>query len=81
MDLSLLNQLWSLNEAIQDFRHLQEENAALSPPSPGSCEDSDEFYSPVSARGYQQMSNFRFPPFSSRLLSSSSESSIEFGDV
>lgn len=81
MDLSLLNQLWSLNEAIQDFRHLQEENASLFPPSPRSCEDSDEFYSPLSTLKYQNMSNFRLPPFAGRLSSSSSESSIEFGDV
>ncbi|KAK6640243.1 hypothetical protein RUM44_011929 [Polyplax serrata] len=81
IDLSLLNQLWSLNEAIQDFRRVQEENTAEFPPSPGSCEDSDEFYSPLSTMRYQNISTFRVTPFSGRLSSSSSDSSIEFGDV
>lgn len=39
LDLSLLSQLWSLNESIQDFRQILQENeercgAPLSPPSP-----------------------------------------------
>lgn len=83
MDLSLLNQLWSLNEAIQEFRNMQEENAALSPPSPPSCDDSDEFYSPLSSRGYQNISRLQLNPFSGQFdsSSSSSDTSIEFGDV
>lgn len=40
LDLSLLSQLWSLNESIQEFRQLLQdddvEGAALSPPSPTS---------------------------------------------
>ena len=40
LDLSLLSQLWSLNESIQEFRQLlqddEAEGAALSPPSPTS---------------------------------------------
>ncbi|KAK9891600.1 hypothetical protein WA026_015560 [Henosepilachna vigintioctopunctata] len=37
LDLSLLSQLWSLNESIQDFRQIlqeQEDCRILSPPSP-----------------------------------------------
>ncbi|XP_075224151.1 leucine repeat adapter protein 25-like isoform X1 [Lycorma delicatula] len=42
LDLSLLSQLWSLNESIQEFRQLQE---ALSPPSPSSDIEDDVLYS------------------------------------
>jgi hypothetical protein len=58
LDLSLLSQLWSLNESIQEFRQLLQddevEGAALSPPSPTSpaspqsseddLRDTDELY-------------------------------------
>ncbi|KAJ6649027.1 Anaphase-promoting complex subunit 11, partial [Pseudolycoriella hygida] len=34
LDLSLLSQLWALNESIQEFRAIIQEQEALSPPSP-----------------------------------------------
>ncbi|KAG4081134.1 hypothetical protein HA402_011979 [Bradysia odoriphaga] len=34
LDLSLLSQLWALNESIQEFRTMIQEQEALSPPSP-----------------------------------------------
>ncbi|XP_014261879.1 leucine repeat adapter protein 25-like [Cimex lectularius] len=42
LDLSLLSQLWSLNEAIQEFRTMQE---MLSPNSPSSDVEDDAIYS------------------------------------
>lgn len=42
MDLSLLSQLWSLNEAIQEFRAMQE---LMSPHSPSSDAEDDTIYS------------------------------------
>lgn len=79
MDLSLLNQLWALNEAIQEFRQIQES----SPPTPPSGEDSDEFYSPVSSRGYPGAfaSVHRSPMSRHRLSDTDSDSSIEYGNV
>ncbi|GLV33128.1 hypothetical protein CBL_10475 [Carabus blaptoides fortunei] len=56
LDLSLLSQLYSLNEAIQDFRQIlqEQEDNALSPhspsPSPSSGDEGDEFYSPTPMR-------------------------------
>jgi len=85
LDLSLLSQLWSLNESIQEFRQLlqdQEDNAALSPPSPSSADEAEEFYSPMRYRpavpGGLLLSSV---PEQYRLSSSSSQSSIEYGDV
>lgn len=85
LDLSLLSQLWSLNESIQEFRQLlqeQEDNAALSPPSPSSADEGEEFYSPLRYRaaipGGLALSSV---PEQYRLSSSSSQSSIEYGDV
>ncbi|XP_049764169.1 leucine repeat adapter protein 25-like [Schistocerca cancellata] len=76
LDLSLLSQLWSLNESIQEFRQLLQEQDERSPPSPSSADE--EFYSPLPA--------VRYPPLSAvpeqyRLSSSSSGSSVEYGDV
>lgn len=34
LDLSLLSQLWALNESIQEFRTIIQEQENLSPPSP-----------------------------------------------
>lgn len=34
LDLSLLSQLWALNESIQEFRTMLQEQETLSPPSP-----------------------------------------------
>lgn len=64
LDLSLLSQLWSLNESIQDFRQIlqEQEDRVLSPPSPsptpssGDEGDADEFYMSTSSM------NFRTPP-------------------
>ncbi|KAH0811196.1 hypothetical protein GEV33_011594 [Tenebrio molitor] len=64
LDLSLLSQLWSLNESIQDFRQIlqDQEDRVLSPPSPsptpssGDEGDADEFYMSTSSM------NFRTPP-------------------
>jgi len=59
LDLSLLSQLWSLNESIQEFRHIlqeQDERNILSPPSPsptpssGDEADGDEYYAPSPMR-------------------------------
>ncbi|GJQ82882.1 hypothetical protein Trydic_g2620 [Trypoxylus dichotomus] len=58
LDLSLLSQLWSLNESIQDFRQMlqDQEDRVLSPPSPspspssGDEGDGDEFYTPSPLR-------------------------------
>ncbi|XP_044255987.1 uncharacterized protein LOC123005955 isoform X2 [Tribolium madens] len=63
LDLSLLSQLWSLNESIQDFRQIlqEQEDRVLSPPSPsptpssGDEGEGDEFYMSTSM-------NFRTPP-------------------
>lgn len=41
MDLSLLSQLWSLNESIQEFRTIQEQDN-ISPTSPNSTNSEDE---------------------------------------
>ncbi|BES94797.1 Hypothetical protein NTJ_07606 [Nesidiocoris tenuis] len=42
LDLSLLSQLWSLNEAIQEYQTMQE---MLSPNSPASDAEDDAIYS------------------------------------
>lgn len=50
LDLSLLSQLWALNESIQEFRSILQEQETLSPPSPtpsnsdanSSSEDEDD---------------------------------------
>ncbi|KAF4526128.1 hypothetical protein B566_EDAN012438 [Ephemera danica] len=87
LDLSLLSQLWSLNESIQEFRVIlqEQEEAALSPPS---ADEADEMFRTVPATG------LRFPgsgplataalsavPEQYVLSSSSSQSSVEFGNV
>lgn len=58
LDLSLLSQLWSLNESIQDFRQMlqDQEDRILSPPSPSPTQSSgddgevDEYYAPSPMR-------------------------------
>uniref|UniRef100_A0A336LLD0 CSON001325 protein n=1 Tax=Culicoides sonorensis TaxID=179676 RepID=A0A336LLD0_CULSO len=58
LDLSLLSQLWTLNESIQEFRTIVQEQEALSPPSPsnsGSELPSSEDESPVKATPVQQL--------------------------
>lgn len=72
MDLTLLSQLWSLNEAIIEFRQMQ---LSLSPNSyslhASDDEDSGCYYSNVSSQG-MVTSN----PHSNTFGSSSSRSSI-----
>uniref|UniRef100_A0A1B6D6C7 Protein FAM89A n=1 Tax=Clastoptera arizonana TaxID=38151 RepID=A0A1B6D6C7_9HEMI len=72
MDLSLLSQLWSLNESIQEFRQMQE---AHFPPSPSSDAEDEMLYSNLSTLPEHQ-------PYYHELSSSSSRSStMDMGDV
>lgn len=48
LDLSLLSQLWTLNESIQEFRSILQEQEALSPPSPTSSNSQSESELPSS---------------------------------
>lgn len=85
LDLSLLSQLWSLNESIQDFRQIlqEQDDRALSPPSPSpspsSCDDgeADEFFSPSPMR----LRPAPPPPPLRRTSNSSSANSSEYGTV
>ncbi|KAK5643751.1 hypothetical protein RI129_007596 [Pyrocoelia pectoralis] len=85
LDLSLLSQLWSLNESIQDFRQMlqDQDDRALSPPSPSpspsSCDDgdADEFFSPSPLR----LRPAPPPPPLRRTSNSSSANSSEYGTV
>lgn len=83
LDLSLLSQLYSLNEAIQDFRQIlqEQEDNALSPhspsPSPSSGDEGDEFYSPTPMRFKPTPPA---PPLR-RTSNSSSANSSEYGTV
>lgn len=82
LDLSLLSQLWALNENIQEFRAMlqEQDEATLSPPS---ADENDEMFRLATTGA------FRFPggttltavPEQYVLSSSSSESSVEFGNV
>ncbi|CAB3373367.1 Hypothetical predicted protein [Cloeon dipterum] len=82
LDLSLLSQLWALNENIQEFRAMlqEQDEATLSPPS---ADENDEMFRLAPSAG------IRFPggttltavPEQYILSSSSSESSVEFGNV
>ncbi|KAK7789627.1 hypothetical protein R5R35_012325 [Gryllus longicercus] len=86
LDLSLLSQLWSLNESIHELRQLlqeQEESAALSPPSPSSADEGEEFFSPLPVRyhGVMPPGSLSAVPEQYHLSSSSSQSSIEYGNV
>ncbi|VEN48676.1 unnamed protein product [Callosobruchus maculatus] len=71
LDLSLLSQLWSLNESIQDFRQMLQEQeerggAGLSPPSPsptpssGEDADPDDFYVSATSLNFRPPSHFYF---------------------
>ncbi|XP_025830825.1 leucine repeat adapter protein 25 isoform X2 [Agrilus planipennis] len=85
LDLSLLSQLWSLNESIQDFRQIlqEQDDRALSPPSasptPSSCDEADaeEFYSPTPLR----LRPAPPPPPLRTTSNSSSANSSEYGTV
>lgn len=82
LDLSLLSQLWSLNESIQDFRQMlqEQDDRVLSPPSPSpapsSCDegDGDEFYMSTSSISFRPAPPP--PPPIRRPSSSSNASSI-----
>lgn len=87
LDLSLLSQLWSLNESIQDFRQLlqEQEDGALSPPSPSASpspssdgDDIDDFYSPPPAIRFRPAPP---PPPLRKTSNSSSATSSEYGTV
>ncbi|XP_076255721.1 uncharacterized protein LOC143193400 isoform X2 [Rhynchophorus ferrugineus] len=78
-DLSLLSQLWSLNESIQDFRQIlqDQEDRVLSPPSPSptpSSGDEDEYYMSATSTGYRTSSGMV-----GRKLSGSSAASGSIG--
>ncbi|KAF5302812.1 hypothetical protein FQA39_LY01992 [Lamprigera yunnana] len=85
LDLTLLSQLWSLNESIQDFRQMlqDQDDRALSPPSPSpspsSCDDGDvdEFFSPSPMR----LRPAPPPPPLRRTSNSSSANSSEYGTL
>lgn len=77
LDLSLLSQLWSLNESIQDFRQiLQDQDDHVSPPSPvpssGDEGEGDEYYMSTSSLNYRSVPP-PLPP--ARRTSSTSNSS------
>lgn len=81
LDLSLLSQLWSLNESIQDFRQIlqDQDDRVLSPPSPsptpssGDDGEGDEFYMSTSSINFRPAPPVPPPPV--RRLSSSSNAS------
>ncbi|XP_056644169.1 leucine repeat adapter protein 25-like [Diorhabda sublineata] len=81
LDLSVLSQLWSLNESIQDYRQMlqEQEDRVLSPPSPsptpssGEDMDGEEFY--MSATSLSFRSTAAVPP-GRRTSNSSNTSSL-----
>lgn len=87
LDLSLLSQLWSLNESIQDFRQIlqdQEDYRVLSPPSPspapssGDEGDCDEQYY-VNAPSATPSTKFRPAPPPPPVRRSSNSSNASTG--
>ncbi|XP_043270095.1 uncharacterized protein [Venturia canescens] len=89
LDLSLLSQLWSLNESIQEFRQLLQEQEDRAPsPSPSSEEGDDTSYGshpPPPPRRPAPMLHHHRPPRPPRPLrlpaSDESPSSEEYGAV
>lgn len=82
LDMSLLCQLWSLNESIQEFKQLVNERAATGMDWGGgdtSAEDTDDYYGiPVRRPNpYLHPVPEQFP----QLSPSSSESSLEYGNI
>lgn len=85
LDLSLLSQLWSLNESIQEFRQLLQEQEDRAPsPSPSSEDGDDNIYGPHSRRPVPALHHHR-PPRPPRPPkpppSDESPSSEEYGAV
>ncbi|XP_059473035.1 leucine repeat adapter protein 25 isoform X1 [Neocloeon triangulifer] len=82
LDLSLLSQLWALNENIQEFRAMlqEQDEATLSPPS---ADENDEMFRLAPTAGLRLPGAAVLPavPEQYILSSSSSESSVEFGNV
>ncbi|KAG0697888.1 Leucine repeat adapter protein 25 [Chionoecetes opilio] len=82
LDMSLLCQLWSLNESIQEFKHLVTERSATGMDWGGgdtSAEDTDDYYGiPVRRPNpYLHPVPEQYP----QLSPSSSESSLEYGNI
>ncbi|XP_071518873.1 uncharacterized protein [Panulirus ornatus] len=82
LDMSLLCQLWSLNESIQEFKQLINERAATGLDWGGgdtSAEDTDDYYGiPVRRPNpYLHPVPEQYP----QLSPSSSESSLEYGNI
>lgn len=82
LDMSLLCQLWSLNESIQEFKQLINERAATGIDWGGgdtSAEDTDDYYGiPVRRPNpYLHPVPEQYP----QLSPSSSESSLEYGNI
>ncbi|KAG5862660.1 hypothetical protein JTB14_004801 [Gonioctena quinquepunctata] len=80
LDLTVLSQLWTLNESIQEFRHIlqEQEDRVLSPPSispaPSSGEDADadELYISTTSLNFRPM----VPQSDHRHRTSSNTSSV-----
>ncbi|XP_015591528.2 leucine repeat adapter protein 25-like isoform X2 [Cephus cinctus] len=86
LDLSLLSQLWSLNESIQEFRQLLQEQEDRAPsPSPSSEEGDDTSYSshppPPPRRAIPVVHHHRPPRPPRPPPSDDSPSSEEYGAV
>lgn len=81
LDLSVLSQLWSLNESLQEYRQMlqEQEDRVLSPPSPsptpssGEDIDGEEYY--MSATSLSFRSTAAMPP-GRRTSNSSNTSSL-----
>jgi len=82
LDLSLLSQLWALNENIQEFRAMlqEQDEATLSPPS---ADENDEMFRLATTGAFRSPGGTTLTavPEQYVLSSSSSESSVEFGNV
>ncbi|XP_063974749.1 uncharacterized protein LOC135161257 [Diachasmimorpha longicaudata] len=89
LDLSLLSQLWSLNESIQEFRQLLQEQEDRAPSSSPSSEDGEDGgyhrHPPPPPRRAAPLLHHHRPPRPPRPLrpppSDESPSSEEYGDV
>lgn len=82
LDMSLLCQLWSLNESIQEFKQLINERAATGLDWGGgdtSAEDTDDYYGIPIRRPNPYL--HPVPEQYPQLSPSSSESSLEYGNI
>lgn len=62
LDLSLLSQLWTLNESIQEFRTIVQEQEALSPPSPSPSNSGSELPSSEDESSFKSTLAQPLPP-------------------